>query len=799
MGFAKADLTTGTSVATHREETIFVSLGLEMREHMKPATALSPKGRGNLDPAHNLAPLQEPSGFRNRIAPPETGTYAEYARIVSRWWMVIVGCAVAGALLSLSFTLHVLPVYQARTSLDIESINGDFLNMKDVAATSDSGASSSEAYVETEIKLLQSRTVLDQTVAKMKARPHATALDRDDLISKWKRALHLSNGRDLPYTVMLEDTARRITIKPMGKTRIVEITCASWDPKFAAEFCNEMTTQFKAIDLETRSSEAAKTSEFLTRQVADVREKAEQSEQKLELATGGDALALSKESNSLGEDHLRELEGEIVRAQADRLQRESELQIATNVQPDSVPAAADNPADREYEQMIAVLNSKIAELMPPLTEQHPKIIHLRSEIKAVQDAMEQERAKTLEKLKNKYDAARSYESRLNAVYSAAQANVSNEMSKTERVDLLRREVDSETQLYQTLLQRAKEAGFASAMETTTMRIVDAAATPKVPISPSRGTATISGLALGSLCGVGFAFYKHRTMKFFLAPGDSERFLNVYELGAVPSVSFVRSRSFYSVLRLKNSNAATEEAPPALATWKETVSIVTEAFRNVTHSILLSGPLIRRPRIYTVVSPNSGEGKSTVTANLGVAFSKSRMKVVVVDADMRKPSQHKNLGVSNDCGLRNVLREEFDVSAAPLEKFCKQSAIPNLWVVAAGEGDEQPVELLQSKAVASMLKRLTTEFDLVLIDTPPMLHMADARILSAQADGVVLVFRAGVTDRSDAADVCARIENDNITLIGTILNDFNAGRDGRRGYYSSYFKYMNSVNAARNTA
>jgi polysaccharide biosynthesis transport protein len=99
----------------------------------------------------------------------------------------------------------------------------------------------------------------------------------------------------------------------------------------------------------------------------------------------------------------------------------------------------------------------------------------------------------------------------------------------------------------------------------------------------------------------------------------------------------------------------------------------------------------------------------------------------------------------------------------------------------------------------MLKRLTTEFDLVLIDTPPMLHMADARILSAQADGVVLVFRAGVTDRSDAADVCARIENDNITLIGTILNDFNAGRDGRRGYYSSYFKYMNSVNAARNTA
>jgi Mrp family chromosome partitioning ATPase len=99
----------------------------------------------------------------------------------------------------------------------------------------------------------------------------------------------------------------------------------------------------------------------------------------------------------------------------------------------------------------------------------------------------------------------------------------------------------------------------------------------------------------------------------------------------------------------------------------------------------------------------------------------------------------------------------------------------------------------------MLKRLTADFDLVLIDTPPMLHMADARILSAQADGVILVFRAGVTDRDDAADVCARIENDNITLVGTILNDFKAGKNGRRGHYSSYFEYMKQVRSARTTA
>ncbi len=765
---------------------------------MKPTTALYAKGRGDSAAARSLPPRHEPPTSRGVNAQDETATYNEYIRILSRWWSVILGCALGGACLSFLFTLPVLPVYQARTSLDIESINGDFLNMKDVAPVGNNDSSSSESYIGTEIKLLQSRTVLDQTIAQMKARPHPNAMDRGDLISKWKRALHISQAGDLPYTALLEDTAKRVKIKPLGVTRIVEITCGSWDAKFAAAFCNEMTRQFKAIDLETRSSEAAKTSEFLTRQVADVREKAEQVEQKLEQSTGGDALALSKESNRLGEDHLRQLESEIVRAQAERIQRQSELDIASTARPESVPASLGSTVYRDYQQKLADLNSKIAELMPPLTEEHPKIVHLRSEIKEVQAAMDGEHAAMLQRLTNNYQAARSYEDRLNAVYSAAHSNVSSEMSKTERVDLLRREVDSETQLYQTLLQRAKEAGFASAMETTTMRIVDAAAAPKEPISPSRGTAAMSGLLLGLLCGIGFAFYKSRTMKVFVTPGDSERFLNVYELGAIPSASFVRSRALHSMLRLKSSNTSAEEQPSALATWEETISIVTEAFRNATHSILLSGPIIRRSRIYTVVSPNSGEGKSVVTSNLGIAFSKSNMKVVVVDADMRKPSQHKNLGVENGFGLRNMLQDDFDVAGAPVESFCKKTIIPNLWVVAAGESDGHPVELLHSKTVASVLKRLTADFDVVLIDTPPMLHMADARILSAQADGAILVFRAGVTYREDAADVCARIRNDNINLVGTILNDFNARRDGRRGYYSSYLEYAKQVRSAGTT-
>jgi polysaccharide biosynthesis transport protein len=236
----------------------------------------------------------------------------------------------------------------------------------------------------------------------------------------------------------------------------------------------------------------------------------------------------------------------------------------------------------------------------------------------------------------------------------------------------------------------------------------------------------------------------------------------------------------------------------MVTWRESVSLVTEAFRNVTHSILLAGPVVRRSGIYTIASPNSGEGKSMVTANLGISFSKSKLKVVIVDADMRRPSQHKKFGLENDRGLRNILREEIDVAVAPIDTICKPTLVPNLFLIPGGDGDESSVELLHSGSAAALLKRLAAEFDIVLIDTPPMLHMADARILSAQSNGVILVFRAGVTRREDAAQACDRFRNDNVTVIGTVLNDFNAGWNRNRSYFSSYFEYMKRARTGART-
>lgn len=724
----------------------------------------------------------------------------DYLRTLSRFRWIVAICALLGILASLVFNLTTLPVYRARTSLDIQNLNGDFMNMHTLSPTGGTDSSSTEAYVQTQIKLLQSDTLLDRTVSRLESEPHPAFIERDDLVSQLKRNLHLSRSEPLAYQALIDEAAKQVKVKPLGVTRLVEITCDSWNAAFSAKFCNTLTQEFKDEDLEVRSTEAQKTSEWLTRQVADVRLKAEESQRKLEAATGGNGLVLSQESNSVGEDRLRQMQAELVRAQADRMEKEAQAGVASSAAPTSLPSVLDNPNYRRLQQQLADLQSHVAELVPPLTEENPKVVHLRSQIKEVQTEMASERTTSTSRMGNEFEAARHREALLRAAYDAQMASVSSELGQAAKVKLLRGEVDSEQQLYQTLLSRAKEAGFASAMQATTIRVVDPARTPKIPIAPRRVPAAGVGLLLGSAFGIGFAFFKDRNSDVFRLPGDAPRYLHVQELGVIPTADTGQRKSMGTSLNAARSLGREIEADDsqgnalAIARWQDNFSIVAEAYRNATFSILLSEATTRRARVYVVSSPNAGEGKTTVTSNLGVALSQSKRRVLLIDGDLRKPGLHKALHMPNEIGLRNILRGELNLETAPIGQFCKSTTIKNLSLLSSGSGGEEVVELLHSPLVGDLLARLSREFDMILIDTPPMLHMADARIFARQADGAILVLRAASTGREQAEDARNLFDHDRVRLVGTILNRFDPSREGRSGYYSSYYRYKEQIEA-----
>ena len=771
---------------------------------------LAPYGMDGYPPGYPSGYL--PDGGRMGGGGRPGGTMlVDYYRVLRRWRWTIAATALGGVVLALLLTLGSMPVYQARTSLDIQSINGDFMNRRDVAMTGDSAGAPSDTYIQTQIKLLQSDTLMERTVARLKSEPHPAAVERQDLISRIKRSMHLAHSEPLAYDALVADAADHIKVKPLGLTRLVEITCSSWDAQFSATFCNTLVSEYKAQDQDVRGKEAETTSEWLTRQLADIKAKYEASARQLE-AAGGDTLPMSQEGNAVSEERLRQMQAELVQAEGDRMAKEAMMRLQGQSSSDTLPSVQDSTQYRADQSRLADLQAEVAKLVPPLTEENPRVIHLRAQIREAEAAMSADSRSSTGRVTNEYSAAVHREALLRAAYASAESSVSGELKESNKITLLKREVDGEQQLYQTLLQRAREAGFASAMQVSTIRVVDAAKPPFLPVTPRRSTAGVLGLLLGAMAGIAYAFLKERNTEVFRSPGEAERYLQVHELGVIPSAVGVRkgglilsrvgaSRGLgrYPLATEMSDRIEGQRDALAIAGWNESFSIVAEAYRNATYSILLADTAGGRARMYVVSSPNASEGKTTVTSNLGVALARSKRRVVLVDGDLRKPGLNRAFDVPNTHGLRDILRGETSLVNTPIEKLCQPTAIPNLSVVTAGTGSEEVVEMLHSPRLSELLARLSQEFDIVLIDTPPMLHMADARIFAGHVDGAILVLRAGTTSRDQATTARDLFEHDRVRMVGTILNGFDPASEGRGSYYRSYYQYKRAAETSDEAA
>jgi len=671
------------------------------------------------------------------------------------------------------------------------------MNLREVAPTGQAGSASAEIYIQTEIKLLQSDTLLTRTVTRMEKEARDVATMRSvDSSMKVKRLLHLPGSEPSSPEATLAYTAKSIVVKPLGLTRMVEVTCDSWDPKFAADFCNALTSEFERQDREVRWNEAQKTSEWLTRQLADVREQLQNSENKLQSAAQTDGMLFSQGSTSVGEEKLRELQAELMKAQAERVTKQAQFEMSKSVSPDSLPIVLDDIQLRDYQAKLADLRTNLVNISPPLTDEHPKVQKLKAQIRELENTLNAKKTDVVARMQNEFDAARHREALLNSAYTAQEHKVAGELGRESQVNMLRREVESGQQLYTTLLQRVKEAGFVSAMQASTIRVVDPAATPSLPIIPRRVRTIVVGVILGTLAGLCYALFKDRTETVLRSPGEAPRYLQIRELGVIPSArvelnqAHIRKLMKPSLVSLSGDKTAGDQVVD-LATWKAHASLVAEAYRNTTYSILGESKGYERGKSYIITSPSPGEGKTTVSSNLGIALAQANRRVLVIDGDLRRPRLHKSMSIPNETGLRDILRGTVDFESVPVEQFCHASQVPNLYVLPSGSGSEESSGLLYSPRLKTLLDRLTKEFDVVLMDTPPILHMADARIAAGVADGAILVLRSCTTDRRTAMTARDLFDHDGVRIVGTILNDFDPSKQGQANYYSSYYEYQNS--------
>jgi polysaccharide biosynthesis transport protein len=368
--------------------------------------------------------------------------------------------------------------------------------------------------------------------------------------------------------------------------------------------------------------------------------------------------------------------------------------------------------------------------------------------------------------------------------------VGDQSEKAIHYDTLKRDVDSNRHLYEVMLQRVKEASLAAAMRDSNVMVVDRARPPLLPYRPSLPMNSAIGLCSGALLGFGFVLLRERVNRRISAPGDAQVYLDLPELGVIPLDDSAIPRQISNGLRPRRTGTALpawKSNGPELATWKRKPSMVAECARTTLTSILLPNENGEGPQAIVITSPCPGDGKTTVACNLSIAVAEIGRKVLLIEGDLRRPRLNSVFGVGNNWGLSDVLRGDGDLENVSVAHLVRETEVDGLYLLPGGSCGVTPANLFYSPRMATLLKRLRLEFDMILIDAPPMIHLADARVLGHLSDGVVLVIRAGQTTMESALSASQRFAEDGTRVLGTILNSWDPKSAGAYGYggYADY--------------
>ena len=711
----------------------------------------------------------------------------DYWEGIRRYKLMILAFVAMGVLGGLILSFLQTPMYRAHTSLEVEDLNENFQNLKDSDPTAQ--IPSAESYFQTQVKILQSREMIELLIDKLNLMqsmaPHKHF---------WSGWIHHNAEPNpaLQREQVVDGIQKNLTVQAWGESRTAEIFYQSPDPKLASDVANTLVQTFIDESREIRWNSTQNTAEWLTGHLKELQKSLDSSEAKLQDFARSTGIMLSSDKqdvagHNISEDKLKQIQDELSRAQGDRTQKQADYETIKNMPVESLSPTLNNPTLQNYLVKMGDLKSQLANLSATYTPEHYKVLQVQAQIADLQKSIDAERAGILRHTQEDYQSAKRREDMLAAAYTDQARTVSDMAGKTIQYQNLQHDVDTNRELYDALLLRIKQAGLAAAMRSSNVVVVDQAKPPVLPFRPNFPMNTALGLVTGLFVGVGFVLMRDRFNRNIESPGLSPAYLRLPELGVIPAARLASRRiawlpsSTRVPLQLKGGeqNAASREH-----------ATLAEAYRATLTSILL--PTLHRegPRVLVLTSPEAGAGKTTVTSNLGMATAEIGRRVLLIDADLRRPRLHRLFEIPNSFGLTDILRITTPLEEIPVNQLVRQTKIPGLCLVPSGPTTDGLTSLLYSLRLTEFLERVAKEFDLVLIDAPPMLHFADARVLGRHSDGVILVLRSGQTKRDAAMLARQRFDEDGTCVLGTILNSWDL-KNPRSPYayaYNDAYKY-----------
>ena len=708
---------------------------------------------------------------------------SDYLRVIyKRRWVAIpafVIVFVIGAINSFRQT----PIYEARAQILIEKDTPKVGNLNTMFQETDGWYN--DDFYQTQYRILQSRSLARRTVelANLPSHPSMQRASEppsmsfsvtgfaSSAIAAARRAIS-GEPAEAPVEPAPAEPADALapyvgvvlgslTVAPVRNSRLVDLRFSSTDPVLAADLANAHAKAYIQQNLQTRFSASKDATDWLGEQLAEQRQKVEESEAALQrYKEAHDAVAVEDRQNIVVQ-RLADLNGAVTKVKTERIEKEAQFNQLRSLEGtpavDSFPAVIANDYIQKLKSDIGDLQRQQAQLAEKYGERHPEMVRIRSAIDSTQAKYDAEVRNVINSVRAEYQASLAQERSLVGALEKQKSEALGLNRKGIEYSVLSREAESNRQIYEALLQRTKETGISAELKSSNIRVVDAAELPTFPVLPRRQRDLMMAAISGSILALGLVFLFEYLDNRIKSPQEMRAHLGLPFLGMVPAVDTDKGSLLHTGV------------PAAFS----------EAIRAVRTNVLFSSA-DEGARTLVVTSAGPGEGKSMFSSNLSVSLAQAGQRVLHIDADMRRPRVHEIFEASQEPGLSNLLVGDCKPSEA-----VRKTAVQNLWILPAGMIPPNPAELLGSKRCTDYFTTLREHFDWVVIDSPPVLAVADASVLSNAATGVIFVVGADQTSRQTAKAAIEQLHSVGARLIGAVLNRADVQRNPY--YYSAYYR------------
>jgi len=715
--------------------------------------------------------------------PSQESALGEYIRVlIKRKWTVLACLATIFSVVAIA-SLKMTPIYEASGSIEINKPDSGLVNFSNSPTFNVDYYDPTE--LETEVLILQSDLLALQVVKEL-------GLDRRPDFGG--NTPPLPSALDLAPDPLQTDPSRtsallsgfrgnlRVALTP--NTHIIKVSFRNPDKDLTAHVVNTLMSTYTENNFKSRFDSTMQASDWLSKQLVDLQMKVETSQEKLVRYQKEHEILGIDEKQNITTQKLDELNKALTAAESVRMDKESVYRLVQSGDPDTIASSASlldaaGSGTQSGSGLLESLRTKEADVKTQFGPSYPKVAQLNTQLKEIDAQILGETRKVAGKIRGQYMAALQRENMLHDALEKQKQEANKLNESAIQYSILKRDLETYRTLYEGLMQKMKEAGVSAGLKSNNFRIVDVARVPMVPIEPNIPRNLAFAFMLGLTSGVGLAFLLEGLDNTVRTTEQAQMISGLPPLGMIP----LGSRTAREGPNAKRLVIATSKEAVELVTQVRPQSQMAESYRALRTSLLLSN-LGAPPKVIMITSALPQEGKTTTSINCAVVLAQKGIRVLLIDADLRRPSIHKTLGMGPRSGLSNVLTG----SATLQQTITRSNILPNLSILPAGTPPPNPAELLASQNMREVLEELRGQYDHIVVDTPPTLSVTDAVVLSPRADAIVLVIRSGQTTKQAlrrSRDILMQV---NAKVSGVLLNAVDLSSPDYYYYYEYQGKY-----------